>query len=524
MGLLATQEAFSNGGWWHDSRILAATGQGLEKEEPRAWEGWWNEKVVELARLTMKQPDALCVLLTGRSEKAFADLIKRMLAAKGLEFDIVGLKPQASPTNQRFQSTMHFKQLFLTALMDTYSQAAEIRVYEDRPRHTAGFRRFLAEYNRRQSTASPARGPLAAQVIQVADMSTTLDPVTEVAEIQLMINLHNEAVTRQPAHPRPNKLQIKKTVSYTGYMINTEDSKRLFRLAHIPPDVARHGLTAQANNILICPRSCPASILDKIGGMGSKLLWRVTSVGCYDDSVWVAAVRPVLSTAVYHTNNPDPVVVLATKRGARPVDVSVMGREIRWRKPPSGEAFVFETTVGEKVMLRIEEEGSEEGEYESLFAKKPAKRKHMGDDDRAGKTTHAPYSGRNESRGYHSGARSGGGPRGRGHAGRGFRGGSTRGGGGGGRGGGGRGRGSSSHYRSLDDVEPRSQHGGYGSQVIYDDARHHQHRSQAPPTGPKAPHPRGPPPFHGRGGSRGNGRSPAGAQAQHNATDLQSFY
>ncbi|KAG5983379.1 hypothetical protein E4U54_006245 [Claviceps lovelessii] len=532
MGLLATPEAFSNGGWWHDSRILAATGQGLEKEEPRAWEGWWNENVVELARLTMKQPDALCVLLTGRSEKGFSDLIKRMVSAKGLDFDIIGLKPEVGPTNQRFQNTMHFKQMFLTALMETYSHATEIRVYEDRPRHTNAFRKFFADHNRRKSTTSSTRGPLAAEVIQVADTSTTLDPVTEVAEIQLMINLHNEAIARQPVHQRKNKLQIKKTVTYTGYMINTEDSKRLFRLAEIPPNIARQGLKTQANNILICPRECPASILEKIGGMGSKLLWQVTAIGCYENSVWAAAVRPVLSTAVYHTDNPDPIVKLATKRGARSVDQVMISRRAQWRDPPSGQAFVFETTVGEKVMLRIEEEHLGEDEDEIQSSKTSSKRKHPGDGGRVVKNTQGSYSGRNESRGYHSVSRPGGGPRGRGHAGRGFRGGGR---------GGGRGRGSGFHYRSLDDVESKDHHGGYGSQVSYDDGRdsrdsrpplhqqqqHHyqSQRPQAAPTGPKASHARGPPPLHGRGGSsRGNGRSFGGGQAHNNSTDLHSYY
>lgn len=46
VGKLQQQECFGNGGWWHDERILAATGEGLEKEEPKAWEGWWNEQVV----------------------------------------------------------------------------------------------------------------------------------------------------------------------------------------------------------------------------------------------------------------------------------------------------------------------------------------------------------------------------------------------------------------------------------------------------------------------------------------------
>ena len=46
VGFLQTQECFVNGGWWHDQHILEATGEGCEKEEPRAWEGWWNKHIV----------------------------------------------------------------------------------------------------------------------------------------------------------------------------------------------------------------------------------------------------------------------------------------------------------------------------------------------------------------------------------------------------------------------------------------------------------------------------------------------
>jgi hypothetical protein len=46
LGLLHNEDFFVNGGWWHDNHILEATGQGMEKEELRAWEGWWNEDIV----------------------------------------------------------------------------------------------------------------------------------------------------------------------------------------------------------------------------------------------------------------------------------------------------------------------------------------------------------------------------------------------------------------------------------------------------------------------------------------------
>ena len=185
IGSLSSQDVIVNGGWWHDSRILAATGEGADAEEKRAWEGWWNETIVDLVRLSTNDKGALCVLLTGRSEKGFAELIKRMVNSKGLEFDMVGLKPFVSPTNQSFNSTMHFKQLFLTAMMETYKHAEEIRIYEDRPKHTKGFRDFLAEYNRKQNGTMRTRGPIGAEVIQVADNSAILDPVVEVAEVQI---------------------------------------------------------------------------------------------------------------------------------------------------------------------------------------------------------------------------------------------------------------------------------------------------------------------------------------------------
>ena len=191
-----------NGGWWHDARILAATGDGVEREEARAWEGWWNEKIVELVRLSMQQRDALCVLLTGRSEAGFSDLLRRIVRSKGLEFDLVGLKPAVGPNGERFRNTIDFKQLFLEALVETYARAPEIRVYEDRPRHVAGFRSFFADYNQRLQSLGASqqapRPPIDAEVIQVPDISTNLDPVVEVAEVQHLVNSHN-AIVGQPS-------------------------------------------------------------------------------------------------------------------------------------------------------------------------------------------------------------------------------------------------------------------------------------------------------------------------------------
>jgi hypothetical protein len=480
IGFLQTQDTFASGGWWHDSRILSATGDGLEKEEPRAWEGWWNEKIVELVQLSMQQKDALTVLLTGRAEGNFGDLIKRIVGSKGLEFDMVGLKPAVGPNHQKFSSTMAFKQEFLTSLMETYKKAEEIRIYEDRPRHVKDFRDFLTNYNKRQNGIGgyPTRGPITAEVVQVADGSTVLDPVQEVAEVQRIINDHNAVAARERGRKR---FQIKKTVFYTGYLINETDTQRLLTLAQLPPNMPETELKFHANNVLITPRPCPNSILEKVGGMGSITTWEVTGTAVFENRIWAAQVRPVPETTKIYTENPVPIVVLALRKGAKPIDA---GKIQNWQPVPKEKAIKFDSIVGEKVILRIEEEDSDETEYESLFPNKSFKRKHVGDDEAS--IRHSSNS--------HDFGGSGRGGRGGGHqqnygGGRGgknsYRGnnqrgrGGGRGGGGGGRG---RGRGGGYNYRSLDDVggSNTSPASGYNVAVAYEDFPPLQKQYQTP--------------------------------------------
>ena len=82
----------------------------------------------------MRQKDALTVLLTGRGERNFASIIKRIVGSKKLEFDMICLKSQSGPSGQRFGSTMMYKQSLLEELIYTYRDAEEIKIYEDRPK------------------------------------------------------------------------------------------------------------------------------------------------------------------------------------------------------------------------------------------------------------------------------------------------------------------------------------------------------------------------------------------------------
>lgn len=478
-GQLQAQEFMTTGGWWHNPDILAATGNGLQAEEARAWAGSWNEKIVELVQLTMEDRDALSVLLTGRSESGFSSLIKRMLAAKGLSFDMVCLKPTVSPAGETFSSTMFFKQALLRDIVFTYSQANEIRIYEDRIKHVKAFRDYFSDLNRSLlASTSTTRAPITAEVIHVQEAETHLNPETEVVEVQKMINVNNSAILARTAPPGTRPWKIKRSVFYTGYLISDPDIERLRKLIQLPEKCAfEHDLRLLANNILITPRPAPRSILDKVGGMGARLRWKVTGTASLENRIWAARVAPVNGEKIY-TENSTPMVVLATRRATKPMEA---GRIANWQ-PVSGEqAIEFETVVGEKVLLRIEEEVSGEDEYEASFPNGKNARKHPREDDGREFVRPAPSSGRgiwNGNGNARGGGRGGGGgqyssprggfqqrgggDRGRG-GGRGGRGGGRgRGGneGRGGGGGGGRGRGGRGGYRSLDDNVGQGYGGG----------------------------------------------------------------
>ena len=355
LGSLANPNLFLNGGWWHDASILAATGEGVEIEEPRAWKGWWNEQIVELVELSMQQKDVLTVLLTGRAEGPFAALILRMIKSKGLVFDLVCLKPAVGPAGQKFASTMIFKQELLRDLVFTYRAADEIRIYEDRPKHTLGFRNFFTEFNRALMSPGPpaTRKTITVDVIQVPENATQLDPVTEVACIQRMINEHNLAVRNRSAPKLLRPLQIKRTVLYTGYQISSPFSDDLAQLVNTPPTASKDSIQILANSVLITPRPAPHHILEKIGGMGAHMRWRVTGLSVFENRIWAAKVEPVPAGKVYHTDNPTPMVVLALRRGARPADANKIQN---WQPVPEAQTVEFDSVIGEKVLLRIDEE------------------------------------------------------------------------------------------------------------------------------------------------------------------------
>lgn len=337
-----------------------------------------------------------------------------------------------------------------------------------------GFRDFFEGLNRdlQNGPTAPTRVPFLAEVIQVTEGCTYLDPVIETAEIQRMVNSHNLALRNSDmkSKSRTGAMHIKRVVFYTGYLVDQEISNHMTQnlLGPLLPSglAESNDLKYMANSVLITPHPAPRSILDKIGGMGKKLRWRITGIGSLDNRIWAARVAPIPASEPFHTENPLPIVVLAVRKGARLIDA---GKIQNWRYPSPKEAMEFDTVIGEKVVLRVEEL-----EQRTLNRGQKRALQHEQDDHANLVPNHnSGYDGPSHGRGdYHhshrgvgdggyDNTRGRGGPRGRGRGGGRGRGNNHRG------RGRGRGRGDYYQYKSLDDHgpshdAPHEGRGGYG--------------------------------------------------------------
>jgi hypothetical protein len=343
IGRFSQPHCFVGGGWWHDPSILAVTGNGLSVEEPRAWDGWWNEKVVELARLSIAQPDALSVLLTGRGEVRYADLVRRMVKSKGLDFDMTCLKPDSK--KEPFKSTMDFKKNLIDAVLLTCTSAEMLTIYEDRSHHVKQFGTFLDTVSRRLSIGYPPRS-LNFKVVKVPMVECLLDPAAEVAQVQRMITEHNAAIVAGTAG-MAKPMTITKKVSMVFYDIPASDYRRLLGL--LPSAVKSQAQSS--GRIIIAIGAVPENELLEMGGVGKAVRFRAIEMGSDGGDITAIQVEPVKgSIKVRPRTTKYPLVVLSLRRGVRPMATKDI---TNWTRLPSDRQLEFSATLKEQSRLDI---------------------------------------------------------------------------------------------------------------------------------------------------------------------------
>jgi hypothetical protein len=126
---------FSHGGYGWFQNTLSLDDKYIDADN-------FNEPMVEEVKKSLKDPNSITVLLTGRTD-AYTNQIKKILNNRGLVFDEYGFKPQSDDSPEH---TMNFKLRFIRELIDKYNPSI-IELWDDRAKHTKRFDEFLDSVN-----------------------------------------------------------------------------------------------------------------------------------------------------------------------------------------------------------------------------------------------------------------------------------------------------------------------------------------------------------------------------------------
>ena len=391
---------------FHDPRILAATGRGIDIEEPHAWKGYWNESLVEESRRLFNDPEVLTVLLTGRST-LYVEVVNRILASRQLNYDLVVLKPKKARGANN--NTLTFKYAFMDDVLRLGKSIVDVEVYEDRALHRDAFDDYLKKWRRIKETETEevAQDGITMQLLELEQNSeevglksfkvhfitmpmTQLDPQAEEALVKTMVDETNAADMAE----EDEEYVLDKKVFSLGYQLDDDDFKRIFdtymALATEPQATtdSRDWRPIRQSSVFIYFNALP-HILDRVGGIGKQVDFEITHFGVSNKAM-ALALSPVAS---YHevttsrgetklkpdsrmrfwTKNELPVLVLATKDGGKPTDANFIDN---WMAiPESIKRRNFRATVALRQEITIERISKENAsERKELTPESPRKR------------------------------------------------------------------------------------------------------------------------------------------------------
>ncbi|KAL0076676.1 hypothetical protein J3Q64DRAFT_1770964 [Phycomyces blakesleeanus] len=283
-----TSENLLGPGWWRDIRSLKV---GDEEELKRtAWEGFWNENIVSNARKAISDPLTMTVVLTGRRFHPFNKVVLPMLESKGLQFDLVGLRPDpirpdtgaiVDPLRGElvfncqpsiFTSTMSFKLAFLRNIFSRVPSLCSITMFDDRIGHVKKFSAFVKQLKDERIIKN-------GNVVYIKGIRPKYNPEWEHNVVQSILDSYNK-ICREKGLERmkvsltdvPSGIIIKLTKSTTESLLSSYND--IYQNAISSRRQKHHVWGEQPEyfgNMVILNTRLPASNYTPFGGIGSNV-------------------------------------------------------------------------------------------------------------------------------------------------------------------------------------------------------------------------------------------------------------
>ena len=143
LGKLTSSE-LPNGGWWNEPEFLQAAIE-ISRSKPRRFS--WNEEIVKLAEGSYRAKDTLSIVLTGREEGKFHELIQCALqtvrshkecSSEEFRFNAVCLKKTGIS-----KYTSEYKKELMHDFLEHYPSLRELTIYDDRVHQIDAFKSFF---------------------------------------------------------------------------------------------------------------------------------------------------------------------------------------------------------------------------------------------------------------------------------------------------------------------------------------------------------------------------------------------
>ncbi|KAI9029815.1 hypothetical protein CLU79DRAFT_884701 [Phycomyces nitens] len=230
-----THENILGPGWWRDIRSLEVGDK--EELQRTAWEGFWNENVVENARRAIADPLTMAVVLTGRRYHPFHKVVMPMLQSKDLQFDLIGLRPDpimpdtdpiVTPWNEGiifnyqpsvFTSTMSFKLAFLRNILERVPSIRLITMLDDRSAHVKKFSAFMDQLKNERSIDY-------GNAIYIKGIKPKYNPEWEHSVVEKILDSYNELCRKNDLERL--SVSLKDVPSGTIVRLSKSTTERIF--------------------------------------------------------------------------------------------------------------------------------------------------------------------------------------------------------------------------------------------------------------------------------------------------------
>lgn len=202
---LLSADYFRTGGWWNDPVPLELLLKMRKRDG--TLKSCWNPDMVKLARMSHEQDDTISIILTGRKEAMFKNVLLEILEqsckedpilAASLQFNGICLK--MCNTNEPTTPTLTYKTNLIGDFLQYYTDLEEITIYDDRLNQIDGFKKHFtsiqSDYPRLHSL-----------VIPVEPQSLKLPPYLEYLYFQTVLTRHNSLERVRNNNSKLHKLQ-----------------------------------------------------------------------------------------------------------------------------------------------------------------------------------------------------------------------------------------------------------------------------------------------------------------------------